>query len=159
MVEMRYIVKLEEDILSSEIVVTNNNKYSSIKLSGSILSHLTVSTPEATYVVGMEGSDYFNRSLALSNFAIIPQDEEQESGFGIGQWWNNVRRNGENGGEEMEGEETDNYKQLTEKMSRIYTSAPTNLTFIDRVIFFFYNKFYAQDLFGSVFNSGNNVVT
>ena len=33
--------------------------------------------------------------------------------------------------EEMEGEENNNYKHLTEKMSRIYTSAPRNFTIID----------------------------
>lgn len=34
----------------------------------------------------------------------------------------------------MEGEEEDNYNQLSSEMSRIYTSAPRNLTVIDRVI-------------------------
>lgn len=149
MVEVRYIVTLDESVLSSELVVSNS-KSSSLQLTGSFLSHLTVSTPDATYALGLEGSDFIKKSPFSSNYVIVPPDISQESKFSISQLWNQMRflsgveaRNEQTADEadstsreseeEMEGEEDDNYKQLTEQMSRIYTSAPTNLTVIDRV--------------------------
>ncbi|TXG66308.1 hypothetical protein EZV62_007583 [Acer yangbiense] len=148
MIEIKNIVNLQESCLSSELVVSNL-KSSPLQLTGCVISHLTVSTPEATYAVGLEGSDFFNRSPLSSDFLIIPPDIPQENMFNISQLWSQMRllsgtgtgseRKGDElesrsveSEEEMEGEESDNYKQLTEQMSRIYTSAPTYLTVIDR---------------------------
>lgn len=143
MAEIKYILTLQEQTLSSEIVVSNNCLSSSVQLRGSIIDHLIVSTPDATYAIGLEGSSFYNRPPILSNFAIIPPDLDQEQSF-----WNvmenfPVKRflhaHGEaatrkyEGKEDTEGEEEDNYKQLTEEMSLIYTCAPTYLTIIDRV--------------------------
>ncbi|KAJ7976371.1 putative NDH-dependent cyclic electron flow 5 [Quillaja saponaria] len=80
MIELKYIVTLEEDVLSSELVISNS-KFSSLQLTGSILSHLTVSTPDATYALGLERSNIFTRPPILSEFAISPPDSEQEDGF------------------------------------------------------------------------------
>ncbi|KAI5554738.1 hypothetical protein BDE02_19G035300 [Populus trichocarpa] len=150
MVEVRYILSLREETLSSELTVSNL-KSSSIQMRGGIISHLTVSTPEATFAYGLEGSDFYNRPVFLSNFGIVPPDLSQKRGFGSGQLWGNLgfngffpgwdarnQKNGDKGNdsliesEEMEGEENDNYKNLTEEMSRIYTSAPRDFTIIDR---------------------------
>ncbi|KAJ0078730.1 hypothetical protein Patl1_22947 [Pistacia atlantica] len=148
MVEVRYIVTLDESVLSSELVVSNS-KSSSLQLTGCFLSHLTVSTPDATYALGLEGSDFIKKSPFSSNYVIVPPDISQENKFSISQLWSQMKflsglgaRNEQTADEadststeseeEMEGEEDDNYKQLTEQMSRIYTSAPTNLTVIDR---------------------------
>lgn len=147
MVEIRCIVTLNEASVSSELVVSNFRS-SSLQLAGSIISHLTVSTPEANYAVGLEGSDFFNMSPVSSNFVIIPPENSEQNNF----IWSPMRflsalgaRNEKvadaahisfsESDEEMQGEENDSYKQLKEKMSRIYTSAPTNFTIIDRVIF------------------------
>ncbi|XP_011010134.1 PREDICTED: uncharacterized protein LOC105115061 isoform X1 [Populus euphratica] len=150
MVEVRYILSLREETLSSELTVSNL-KSSSIQMRGGIMSHLTVSTPEATFAYGLEGSDFYNRPVFLSNFGIVPSDLSQKRGFGSGQLWGNLglngffpgwdarnQKNGDKGNdsllesEEMEGEEKENYKSLTEEMSRIYTSAPRDFTIIDR---------------------------
>lgn len=147
MVEVKYIVTLQEDGLSSELVVSNSSS-SPVQLTGCVLSHLRVSSPDATYVIGLEGSDFFSRPPFLSNFGIIPPEFGQKNGLGFGQMLNQMAfwrpRNQTNGDEtksdqgeseeEMEGEETDNYKHLREEMSRIYTSAPRNFTVIDRVL-------------------------
>jgi hypothetical protein len=153
MVEVKYILTLQEDILSSEIVVSNS-KSSLLQLRGSILSHLTVSTPDATYAIGLEGSNFFNRPPFLTNFGIIPPDFGQKNESGFGQLWGQMALKGplsgwgtrnpnandaaesslRERGEEMAGEEDDNYKHLTEELSRIYTSAPRNFTVIDRVL-------------------------
>uniref|UniRef100_A0A0F7CYY3 NDH-dependent cyclic electron flow 5 n=1 Tax=Francoa sonchifolia TaxID=23250 RepID=A0A0F7CYY3_9ROSI len=143
-VEVKYIITLEEDVLTSEIVVINS-KASPIQLKGCLVSHLTVSTPDATYAIGLEGSDFFNIQPFLSKFSMIPPKSSQKKGDGSG--WGVLKGvlaglgagNGNDGNElesssqeEMEGEESDNYKQLDEQMSRIYTSAPRNVTVIDR---------------------------
>lgn len=138
MVELKYTVTLGEDMLTSELTVCNNKK-TSLELKGCVLSHMTVSTPEATFAIGLEGSDFHSMPPFSSKSAIIPPDYYgQGSSSGLTQtlkgilsgWGKSNQRDSE---EEIEGEETDNYKQLMEQMSRIYTSAPRNFTIIDRV--------------------------
>ncbi|GFZ03710.1 hypothetical protein Acr_16g0003340 [Actinidia rufa] len=143
MIEAKYILTLHQDLLSSELVFLNSRS-SSLRVMGSVISHLTVSTPEATYAVGLEGSNFYNRPPFLSNFSIVPP--ESTEGKGSGELWSPFAEllstwgAGNGGGdkkqgereEETEGEENDNYKHLTEKMSMIYTSAPRNFTIIDR---------------------------
>ncbi|KAF8398608.1 hypothetical protein HHK36_017539 [Tetracentron sinense] len=146
MVEVKYIVTLQSDVLSSELVFSNL-KPSTLQLMGSFISHLTVSTPDATYAVGLEGSNYFSRPPFMSDFSIIPPVFGQTNATGSIQSWGQTTLKGllSNLGvrgqkdateskqeEEIEGEENDNYAQLTEKMSRIYTSAPRSFTVIDR---------------------------
>ncbi|XP_022742307.1 protein NDH-DEPENDENT CYCLIC ELECTRON FLOW 5 isoform X2 [Durio zibethinus] len=151
LVETRHIVTLQEDVLSSEILVSNS-KPSPLQWTGSIMSHLTVSSPEATYALGLEGSNFLNIPPFLSNFGIIPPDFDQQIDSYIGQLWSQMglkrffsgsaQRNEKNASkvkrkqreseEEMEGEEEDGYKQLNKQMSRIYTSAPRFFTVIDR---------------------------
>ncbi|KAB2059062.1 hypothetical protein ES319_A11G276700v1 [Gossypium barbadense] len=142
MVETRHIVTLGEDILTSEISVTNSNS-SPLQWTGSIISHLTVSSPEATYALGLEGSNFRNVPPFLSNFGIIPSDLDEENDSEISQLWKQMglkgffsglgQKNKKNASEEeMEGEEDDGYKQLNEQMCRIYTCAPRFFTLIDR---------------------------
>ena len=57
-VEINHIVTLQQDAISSEIVITNLRP-SPLKLMGSIIGHLAISTPEATYAIGLESSNYF----------------------------------------------------------------------------------------------------
>lgn len=149
--EIKHIVTLQQDAISSEIVFTNLRP-SSLQLTGSIISHLAVSTPEATYAVGLESSNYFNKPPFFSNFSIIPPDFSKNdsgsrspwgqsgfkqllAGWGLGSLDNGLddktAKNGQDS-EEIEGEEEDNYKHLTEKMSMIYTSAPRSFTIMDR---------------------------
>ncbi|KAF5735244.1 photosynthetic NDH subunit of subcomplex B 2 chloroplastic [Tripterygium wilfordii] len=150
LVDLRHIVTLEEDILRSELVVSNTNS-SSIRMAGSLISHLTVSTPEATYAVGLLQSDFCGSPPFLSDFSIVPPDFGPENGFDSDQTWSDMvmkglftgrgARNQNNAGkaksrrieteEEME-EEKHTYKQLNEEMSRIYTTAPRLFTVLDR---------------------------
>lgn len=127
---------------------------------GSIISHLAVSTPEATYAVGLESSNYFVKPPVFSNFSIVPPDfnnnsgssnlwgqtglKQLLSGWGLGSpndGSSNITMKNEQEDEEIEGEEEDNYKHLTEKMSMIYTSAPRNFTIMDRVFLLKHTKY------------------
>nr|KYP62366.1 hypothetical protein KK1_016898 [Cajanus cajan] len=110
---LKYIVTLEEDSLNSELEISNK-KSLPLQMTGSILSHLTVSSPEATYAIGLEGSSYCSKPLFDSEFML-----------------KSSQRNNEEIYEEMV-EEMDNYKQLSEKLSLVYTDAPRNFTVIDR---------------------------
>lgn len=146
--EVKHIINLQRDLLTSEILVSNSST-SSLHLLGSAICHLAVSTPDATYALGLEGSDYFIRPPFAANFSIIPPDFKRTDRDPRKFWafnklfskWNARNWNVEDDveslvrdiKEELEGEEEDNYKHLTEKLSRIYTSAPRSLTIIDRV--------------------------
>ncbi|KAG6505098.1 protein NDH-DEPENDENT CYCLIC ELECTRON FLOW 5-like [Zingiber officinale] len=123
MVEAKFLVTLDQDSISSELIVANTKSSSAIEMSGSFISHLKVSTPDATYAVGLQGSNYHSKKPISSEFSIIPpslwtpNEKEEEEGSST---------------EESEGEEDDDYAHMTEKMSRIYTSAPRQFTIIDR---------------------------
>ncbi|XP_020220686.1 protein NDH-DEPENDENT CYCLIC ELECTRON FLOW 5 [Cajanus cajan] len=141
---LKYIVTLEEDSLNSELEISNK-KSLPLQMTGSILSHLTVSSPEATYAIGLEGSSYCSKPLFDSEFMLSPSDSDQEEGFGkifqqlFPDWGTKSQNNGSESSqrnneeiyEEMV-EEMDNYKQLSEKLSLVYTDAPRNFTVIDR---------------------------
>lgn len=115
MLEMKQIITLREETLSCDLVVSNTN-LSPIQVKCSLLSHLTVSTPEATYAVGLQGSNYVETTPFLPCPEAVPEEEEEiKPGFG-----------------ENEEEEQSNYKKLNEEMSRIYTCAPQSFTVIDR---------------------------
>ncbi|KAI3471486.1 hypothetical protein Pfo_028136 [Paulownia fortunei] len=129
--EVKHIITLGRDLLTSEIQVSNSST-SSLHLMGSAICHLAVSTPDATYAVGLEGSDFFIRPPFAANFN--PRKfwafNKLLSIWDARNW--NVESSVKDIKEELEGEEEDNYKHLTEKLSRIYTSAPRSLTIIDR---------------------------
>ncbi|KAG9452062.1 hypothetical protein H6P81_004966 [Aristolochia fimbriata] len=150
-VEMRNIVTLQENLLSSELVITNWSS-SNLLVMGSFVSHLTVSTPDAAYAIGLEGSSYYAKPPLTSKFSIIPPGYSQRKPTGSNQSWGQTvlggflsgwgskeeRINDTHPGDEefsnaeIEEEEDDNYAHLTEKMSRIYTTAPRRFTVIDR---------------------------
>lgn len=145
-VQVKHIVTLRQGSLSSEIVISNLTS-SPIGVMGCLISHLNVSTPEATYAVGLEGSDLHNTPPISSNFSIIPPPPEPSTTTTAptnkdllskefwGQLFPMSRGRGQKEGGrlvEIEGEERDNYKHLAEKMSTIYTSAPCCFTLIDR---------------------------
>ncbi|KAK1297077.1 hypothetical protein QJS10_CPB15g02117 [Acorus calamus] len=146
-VEFKYLITLQQDLLSSELVVTNMGS-SNLQLMGSILSHLEVSSPNATYAVGLQGSSYFNKPPPMSEFLIVPPNFNEKSRSnakksqfleGILSGWSSREQKStdeaKSGGElseDVEREEGEDYAQLTEKMSRIYTTAPTKFTVIDR---------------------------
>ncbi|KAJ8448084.1 hypothetical protein Cgig2_031808 [Carnegiea gigantea] len=135
MVEVKHSKTLEEDTLSSEISVSNL-KSLVVSVTGSILSHLTVSTPDATYAVGLERSNFFNRPPFVSDFCVIPpslaKNKENWPLSALNKLFTAKKDEGERL-EEMEGEQDENYKHLTEKMSKTYTWAPRSFTIIDRV--------------------------
>lgn len=114
-IEMKKIITLRGDTLSIELCVANKG-VSPVSIKGcSLVSYLTVSTPEATYAVGLEGSDFVEKTPFLPRFGLVQGEEEEEEGkYGLS------------------GEEESNYKQLSEEMSRIYTLAPSSFTIIDR---------------------------
>lgn len=140
-IRLKYIVTLEEDALNSELEITNT-KSLPLQMTGSILSHLTTSSPEATYAIGLERSNYCSNPLVESQFMLSPSDSNQENGFGkvfqrlFPQWGtksqNNESEGSQRNNDEMD-EELDNYKQLSEELSLVYTDAPRYFTVIDRV--------------------------
>ena len=86
MIEAKYILTLHQDLLSSELVFLNSRS-SSLRVMGSVISHLTVSTPEATYAVGLEGSSFYSRPPFLSNFSIIAPESGKGKGSSSGKLW------------------------------------------------------------------------
>ncbi|RWW11958.1 hypothetical protein BHE74_00014444 [Ensete ventricosum] len=135
MAEVGCLVTLHQDFLGSELLISNT-KSSPLQLTGSFISHLKVSTPDAAYAAGLQGSNYRSRRPLSSRFSMVPPD----SGLSTSSkpWTDNVLRRLVPGWgdtdeeeeelndaeEESEGEEEDDYARMTEKMSRIYTSAP-----------------------------------
>lgn len=151
MAEVRCLVTLHQDLLGSELLISNT-KSSPLQLTGSFVSHLKVSTPDAAYAVGLQGSNYQSRQPLSSRFSMDPPDLGRRSpSTSEKPWTQNVLRRllpgwGDTGeeeeeeelneggdAEESEGEEEDDYARMTEKMSRIYTSVPRQFTIIDRV--------------------------
>ncbi|KAK4359620.1 hypothetical protein RND71_021849 [Anisodus tanguticus] len=137
-IEAKYMVTLQQDILTSEIKVSNFGM-ASLRMMGSVLSHLTVSTPEASYAVGLQGSDFFSKPPFLANFSLLPpgfgkrKNQASNKSFGkIFSSWGTKNQNCDDTEKELEGEETDNYKHLADEMSKIYKSTPRNFTLIDR---------------------------
>ena len=84
--EVKYIVTLQPDVLSSEIVISNS-KSLPVQLTGSVISHLTVSNPDATNAIGLEGSNFFSWAPLLSNFCLIPPGFGQKNEVGSSQIW------------------------------------------------------------------------
>jgi len=140
MVEVKCLVTLQKDLLGSEITVTNPRP-TSLQLLGYVVSHLTVSTPDATYAIGLQGSSYHNKQPMVSDFSIIPPDSRGENSLsplarkGFDALFSGWEKRGQVRDEEMteDGEEDNDYAQMTEKMCRIYTSAPREFTIMDRV--------------------------
>lgn len=147
-IEVKQIITLREDALSSEILVCNSSD-SSLHFTGAVISHLTVSTPEATYAIGLEGSDFFSRTPLLTDFSLIHPSfgkigSRKARGLmdfmGVFSAWGGSKSKMDQESERMrketeealEGEEEDGYKNLAEEMSRIYTSAPRDFTVLDR---------------------------
>ncbi|XP_074305059.1 protein NDH-DEPENDENT CYCLIC ELECTRON FLOW 5 [Silene latifolia] len=133
-VEVKHILTLKDDTLISEINISNL-KSSQLKIRGSILSHLVVSTPEATYALGLEGSNFYDREPLNSNFCIIPPPDIRKSTTSTSRQAWSLKELFSAKKEEIEvteGEEDESYKHLTNKMSRIYTYAPRNFTIMDR---------------------------
>lgn len=139
MVETKQILTLKEDKLSSHFVISNSGP-SPLQLTGSIVSHLTVSSPEATFAVGLDGSNFQSIPPFLSSFSLIPPVLKEESSSGFGKFLDQIAGRGlssrssnrNNEEEEMENEEDESYKQLDGEMSMIYTNSPTYFTIIDR---------------------------
>ncbi|XP_045790227.1 protein NDH-DEPENDENT CYCLIC ELECTRON FLOW 5 [Trifolium pratense] len=135
---IKYIVTLEEDGLGSELEISNSNSLP-LHMTGSILTHVTVSSPEATYAIGLERSNYYSRLPFESKFILSPPDSSEEKGFGK-IWKSSVRQlfpgleadGSQSDDEDMNGEEMDTYKQLKERISLVYTNAPRSFTLIDR---------------------------
>lgn len=126
---------LKEDLLSSQLVI-KNLKLSPLKWTGCIISHLTVSSPGATYAIGLQGSDIHNIAPFSTKYEMIAPDE---TGSGLRQIWGSLEGLvGSSAAERKihvvsDREEDNDYKQLNEEMSMIYTSAPREFTVIDRV--------------------------
>ncbi|XP_020100422.1 protein NDH-DEPENDENT CYCLIC ELECTRON FLOW 5-like [Ananas comosus] len=150
MAEFKCVVTLRHNLLASEFTVINRRS-SSLQLLGCVMNHLTVSTPDATYAVGLQGSNYHGRRPINTEFSIIPPDSDKKiSSTSGGESWAQKAVRGlfsswetrdgmkdeaveeDSMIEESEGEEADDYAHMTEEMCRIYMSAPREFTVIDR---------------------------
>lgn len=151
MVNVKCLITLQQDLLGSEITVTNR-RLSSLNLFGSVISHLTVSTPDATYAVGLQGSTYHNKQPFVSDFSIIPPNLRRDNimafkGFdALFSSWDKRGKDHEEEGTD-EGEEDDDYAQMTEKMCRVYTNAPREFTIMDRVTKIFATEYTVSFVF------------
>ncbi|PKA64042.1 hypothetical protein AXF42_Ash005054 [Apostasia shenzhenica] len=123
-----------------------NPTASYIQLAGSIMSHLKVSTPDATYAVGLQGSNYCSKQPISSKFRIVPPESRKEKSFsaffrswahkgldGLFSGWHQKNQEEEREEEDKEKEESNDYAQMNNEISRIYTFTPMEFTMIDRV--------------------------
>ena len=140
---VRCVVTLHPEALATELAVTNGAS-SPMALTCAVPSHLRVSTPDATYALGLLGSDYRSVEPALSEFSIIPPDygavQQSAAGTTARHRWANrgldmILSGGQGRGaaDEPDGEEDDDYKHMTDAMCRVYSNAPKEFTIIDRV--------------------------
>jgi hypothetical protein len=145
--EARCVVALHPEALATELSATNSAASPSpVALSCGVSNHLRVSTPDATYALGLQGSDYRTVEPALSEFSIIPPDyraaRQAEAGKEKHRWANRgfdmvlsgIRGRGT--ADEPDGEEDDDYKHMTDEMCRVYSQAPREFTILDRVTTF-----------------------
>ncbi|KZV20229.1 hypothetical protein F511_01086 [Dorcoceras hygrometricum] len=150
-VEVKHIITLGEEYLTSEILVSNSSDSSALRLMGSIMSHLALSTPEATYAIGLQRSEFVIRPPVMSTFSIIPPDFAKRNGSEDTNNYSGLRKLFPNWiGKNQIGdvkslmkdpkvelddsvqEEEDDYKPLAMTISRIYTNTPRNFTILDR---------------------------
>ena len=135
----RCVVTLHPEALATELAVTNTAP-APMALSCGVSNHLRVSTPDATYALGLQGSDYRSVEPALSEFSIIPPDYRAAAGSARYRWANRgfdmiLAGGGRDRGaadDQPDGEE-DHYKHMTDAMCRVYSHAPRDFTIIDRV--------------------------
>lgn len=144
------MVTLHPEALATEISATNSAASpSAVALSCGVSNHLRVSTPDATYALGLQGSDYRSVEPALSEFSIVPPDyraarQPAAAGKAARHRWANRgfdmvlsgNPSGHGAADEPDGEEDDDYKHMTEEMCRIYSQAPREFTILDRVKYF-----------------------
>ncbi|KAJ1293610.1 hypothetical protein BS78_01G081700 [Paspalum vaginatum] len=140
----RCVVTLHPEALATDVSVTNNAPAPSspMALSCVVSNHLRVSTPDATYALGLQGSEYRSVEPALSEFSIIPPDYRaawQSSAGTARQLWASrgldmiLSGSPDRGAAvEPDGEEDDGYKHMTDAMCRIYSHAPREFTIMDR---------------------------
>ncbi|WVZ60540.1 hypothetical protein U9M48_010548 [Paspalum notatum var. saurae] len=142
----RCVVTLHREALATEVSVTNNAPATSspMALSCVVSNHLRVSTPDATYALGLQGSEYRSVEPALSEFSIVPPDYraawQSSAGTGARQLWASrgldmiLSGSRDRGGvvAEPDGEEDDDYKHMTDAMCRLYSHAPREFTIMDR---------------------------
>jgi hypothetical protein len=143
--EARCVVTLHPEALSTELAVTNGASSSApMAVSCGVSNHLRVSTPDATYALGLQGSDYRSVEPALSEFSIIPPDYRAaaQQPAARHRWANRGfdmilsggrDRGGAADDDQPDGEEDDDYKHLTDALCRIYSHAPREFSIIDRV--------------------------
>lgn len=120
-IEIKYVVTLGADHLSSEVTITNL-KSTSVQVIGFVLTHLKASTPDATYAFGLHGCNYQRRPPLQSYFSIIPNSRKKTTSLN-NYWWSDKVK---------EEEESDHSFHMTEKFSRVYTCAPRRVTVLDR---------------------------
>uniref|UniRef100_A0A0D9VZ03 Protein NDH-DEPENDENT CYCLIC ELECTRON FLOW 5 n=1 Tax=Leersia perrieri TaxID=77586 RepID=A0A0D9VZ03_9ORYZ len=137
-VEARCVVALHPEALATEITARNAGA-TAVEVSATVSTHLRVSTPDATYAVGLQGSDYRAMDPVLSEFAIVPPEfMASRSSTSSPRWASNgfdvvlSAAAGAAPAQEPDGEEDDDYKRLTAELCRIYSHAPRQFTIIDR---------------------------
>ncbi|RCV40905.1 hypothetical protein SETIT_9G092700v2 [Setaria italica] len=140
----RCVVTLHPEALSTELAVTNGASSAPMALSCGVSNHLRVSTPDATYALGLQGSDYRTVEPALSEFSIIPPDYQaaaRQPAARHHRWANRGfdmilsggrDRGGAADDDQPDGEEDDDYKHLTDAVCRVYSHAPREFTIMDR---------------------------
>ncbi|KAF3337291.1 Protein NDH-DEPENDENT CYCLIC ELECTRON FLOW 5 [Carex littledalei] len=129
--EARYAVTLCPNLISTELSITNNS-LSPLHITGIILNHLKASTPDATYLNGMERSSYFTCGPIMSELGIVP-GPTSKTGLG----WAEKGFDGLFGGrrDEFRGEEREEESDsvhLTEESYRFYRNSPREFTVLDR---------------------------
>ncbi|KAJ1704180.1 hypothetical protein LUZ63_003959 [Rhynchospora breviuscula] len=129
--EARYAVTLCPNLISTELSITNNSS-SPLHITGCILNHLKASTPDATYLFGMQRASYYTCGPVMSELGIVPPATSK-----MGTAWAQKgldglfgKRKDEDRGEERE--DRSESVHLTDETYRFYQNPPREFTVVDR---------------------------
>ncbi|GLJ18069.1 hypothetical protein SUGI_0318790 [Cryptomeria japonica] len=140
MLSVKYVITLYDKLLTTAVLVENISS-SPVELTSSVMTHLTASTPDGAYAVGLEGCSYCTEPPLPSEFNIVSNVKEEpkpSSGWSLMQQFFGTKENreeqvtGDSGAESKWVVETDDFAHLRNKMSRVYSTAREQMRFNDR---------------------------
>lgn len=140
---VKYVVTLYDKLLTTAVLVDNVSS-SPIELTSSVMTNLSLSTPDAAYAIGLRGCSYCTKAPLPSEFRIVSnvEDESKPSSswlflqhlFGTkeGSQKRKLSTGDEEGTESLWIVEEDDFVHLRNKMSRIYFTPREQIRINDR---------------------------
>ncbi|KAH9331127.1 hypothetical protein KI387_003235, partial [Taxus chinensis] len=139
MLSVKYVVTLYDKVLTTAVLVENISS-SPVELTSSIMTHLTASTPDGAYAIGLKGCSYCTEPPLPSEFNIVSNIREESKpspGWSLMQnlFGKKEKRELETGDAGVESKwvvENDDIAHLRNKMSRVYSTSREQMRFNDK---------------------------